>query len=397
MSTFEVKVVQVRSIEPIPDADAIELAVIGEYRSVVKKGDFVPGQYAVYIPEASLIPATLLEKMGLTGKLAGPDKNRVKAIRLRGCLSQGILYPVYCTNPFAHGGRGQHEIELGLEEEYSMSVDLGDDVSKALGITKWEPAIPVSMSGEVYNAGQHITYNYDIENFKWHPEVLQDGEEVQFTEKLHGTFCQLIYIPTSIANNTNAMHENHLRVTGDYYDGYFALASKGLGGQGLCFKWGDPEQYNVYQKAVIEYLPHIAFVLEKHHTDVPVMIMGEVFGDGIQDLHYGMKNTFSFRVFDIRVGYRDKGYFIDDEDLDDMCFLFGIPRVPVVYRGPFTKEIMLQYTHHKKSQLDENQLSEGIVVKPTKERIDPSMGRVVLKSINEDYLMRKNKNATEYQ
>ena len=292
---------------------------------------------------------------------------------------------------------GQHEIEL---INGSRSVSLGDDVAEDLGIVKWSPPIPASMSGEVYNAGQHITYDYDIENFKWHPDVLLDGEEVQFTEKLHGTFCQLIHIPMSIAHNSNALHKDHLRVTGHGYDCYFALASKGLGGQGLCFRWGDPERYNVYQRAVVDHLPRIADTIAQCQLvpqDRPVMIMGEVFGDGIQDLHYGMKNTFSFRIFDIRFGYRADGYFVDDSHLDSLCALFNIPRVPVVYRGPFSKEIMLQYTHHTKSKLDENQLSEGIVMKPTKERVDPSMGRVVLKSINEDYLLRKNKNATEFQ
>ncbi|TFG98651.1 RNA ligase (ATP), partial [Candidatus Thorarchaeota archaeon] len=89
MSTFAVKVARIRAIEPIENADVIELAVIGDYRSVVRKGDFRAGDLAVYVPEASLVPEWLLEKMGLTGKLTGKLKNRVKAMKLRGCLSQG--------------------------------------------------------------------------------------------------------------------------------------------------------------------------------------------------------------------------------------------------------------------------------------------------------------------
>ena len=97
------------------------------------------------------------------------------------------------------------------------------------------------------------------------------------------------------------------------------------------------------------------------------------------------------------VGYRGQGNFVDDEALDKICDLFGVPRVPVVYRGPFSKEIMLQYTNYCKSELDQGQMREGIVIKPVIERRDASLGRVVLKSINEEYLLRKNKNATEYQ
>lgn len=393
MSTFEVKIVQVKAIEPIADADAIELAVVGDYRSVVRKGDYAVGALAAYIPEASVIPDDLLEMMGLTGKLAGKQHNRVKAVRLRGCLSQGILLQAHCVNPFAHGGVGRYEIDLPNRQ--SIVVSLGDNVAEQLGITKYNPPIPTCMDGEVYNAGMDITYNYDIENFKWYPDVLVDGEQVQFTEKLHGTFCQLIYLPLSILEPDEI--DTHIRITGDTYDCCFAIASKGMGSEGLCFVWGDPNESNVYQRAVYNHLPTIASVLDPLNFDHPVMIMGEVFGAGIQDLHYGMKNEFSYRIFDVYVGYRGQGNFVDDEALDKICDLFGVPRVPVVYRGPFSKEIMLQYTNYCKSELDQGQMREGIVIKPVIERRDASLGRVVLKSINEEYLLRKNKNATEYQ
>ena len=64
MSSFDVKVTRIRAIEPIENADAIELAVVGDYRSVTRKGDFRAGELAVYIPEASVLPEWLIEKMG---------------------------------------------------------------------------------------------------------------------------------------------------------------------------------------------------------------------------------------------------------------------------------------------------------------------------------------------
>jgi len=104
MSTFSVPVVKIKSITPIPDADSIDVAEVMGYRCVVKRGEFMPGQLAAYIPEDSIVPIWLLEKMGLwdtsknKGKLAGPDGNRVKAIRLRGVMSQGLLYPIQSEN-----------------------------------------------------------------------------------------------------------------------------------------------------------------------------------------------------------------------------------------------------------------------------------------------------------
>ena len=124
MSDFAVPVVTIRAIEPIPNADAIELAVVGEYRSVVRKGQYHPGDLAVYLPEAAIIPADLLERLGLTGKLSGGAKNRVKAIKLRGCLSQGILH---------------NEIPPGAVVD--------DDVAAYFDIVKYNPKNPAHMAG----------------------------------------------------------------------------------------------------------------------------------------------------------------------------------------------------------------------------------------------------------
>ena len=92
MSEFEVKTYPV-IIERHPDADLLELARIGDYYSIVLKGQFQTGDTCAYIPEASVIPDNLIAKMGLEGKLAGRAHNRVKAIKLRGVLSQGLVYP----------------------------------------------------------------------------------------------------------------------------------------------------------------------------------------------------------------------------------------------------------------------------------------------------------------
>lgn len=93
MSTFEVKVYAAK-IEVHPNADAIELARISDYLSIVKKGQFKNGDLVVYIPAGALLPEWILKKLELEGKLAGKDKNRIKAIRLRGILSEGVIFPI---------------------------------------------------------------------------------------------------------------------------------------------------------------------------------------------------------------------------------------------------------------------------------------------------------------
>ena len=127
---FESRVYSLR-IEPHPNADRLELAAIGGFRCVVGKDSFVDGDLAAYIPEGAICPEWLIAELGLEGKLAGSKKNRVKAVQLRGALSQGLVYPV-------RDGmiRGRQVVE-------------GDDVTELLELVKYEPPIPISMQGEV--------------------------------------------------------------------------------------------------------------------------------------------------------------------------------------------------------------------------------------------------------
>jgi len=85
---------------------------------------------------------------------------------------------------------------ISLEDGSHHPVEVGDNVIVFLGITKYEPPIPICMAGEVFNA-HGKTIKYDIENYKMHPDVLNVGEEVVMTEKLHGCVAphSLIMLP----------------------------------------------------------------------------------------------------------------------------------------------------------------------------------------------------------
>jgi len=99
MSTFSVKVRKIE-ILPHPNADALELAQVDDYRCVVKKGQYKTGDLVVYIPEAAVVPEWILKQYNFwnekenKGMLAGSLGNRVKAIKLRGELSTGIILPI---------------------------------------------------------------------------------------------------------------------------------------------------------------------------------------------------------------------------------------------------------------------------------------------------------------
>lgn len=175
MATFEARVYRL-TIEEHPNADALELARVGDYRSIVRKGQFRTGDLGVYIVEGSIVPKWILQSMGLwddtsdKGHLAGPNGDRVKSVKLRGILSTGLIYPVI------EDAMGNGQIIAGSENGAFCNVVEGQDVASELGIEKYSPPIPIHMAGEVFNA-HGMTLKYDIENFRRYCTSHQEGDE----------------------------------------------------------------------------------------------------------------------------------------------------------------------------------------------------------------------------
>ncbi len=387
MSTFEVKVYKLE-ILPHPNADKIELAKVGDYLSVVKKGEFKTGDLGVYIPEQALVPHWILKEIGLDGKLDGSEKNRVKAHKFRGVLSQGIVYPV-------HQGKRIHKPGLASSDPKDMSCTLavkeGTDVTEFLGITKWEPVIPQHMKGKAIGANLSITVNYDIENIKKYNEMFKPGEIVAITEKVHGTFIQVGYVGPK-------------NFDPKLYLGSYTVSSKGLGARGILLSQLD--ETNVYSKIANDRrydlgvkLPCIRGEYKELIGEEPIYIMGEIYGPGIQKgFGYGLTGgETAFCMFDIAYGTRGNTKYIDFNTLHRISKNYGIPMVPLIYVGPFNKKILETCTNGAELVSGKHMhMREGSVVKPLVERIDDRAGRVILKSISEAYLLRKGE-VTEYQ
>lgn len=378
MSSFAVRLTRIRTIEPIPNADAIELAVIGDYRSVVRKGDFSEKEMVVYIPEQALVPAWLLKSMGLEGKLAGPEKNRVKAAKFRGCLSQGLCLAVRQLKATT--------ASMVIDEVGNTAVfKEGEDVAPMLGIEKYEPYVPQNFAGELY-AAFDFTLHYDIENFKTYPDILQEGEEVIFTEKLHGSFCGVGIVPPSGASEKHWMDR-------------VVVFSKGLGAQGLCLlSCENNTKSNAYIQALqrLDVFNKLMSLEASFKIEQPWFFLGEVYGPGIQDntFTYGHKET-SFRVFDVAVGFRGHQHFLDYTAQTFLVNGAGLDQVPLLYRGPFSRDAMVRHTSGKETVSGNNaHMREGIVIKPVEERSHNELGRVILKSVSAEYLLRKG--GTEY-
>ena len=410
MSTFSCPVVRVSSVEDHKNADRLSIVKMEGlgYTCISGKLDdgsprYKVGDFVVYIPSASVLPEWLLKSMDFwneeTGKgfLSGADGNIVRPKRLRGIFSEGVLFPItFVADEDGHDGdywlTGENEDHV-LPSHHVNGVfgPSGIDVAEILGITKYEPPIPTGMSGEVANLFGS-TVRYDFERIESVPDIFEIGEPVVASEKLHGSFCCIRYVPNL----------NHPEMFGS--NGDILVHSKGLGAQGLAFKNNESNNGNIYVqtirglilngfdtkiRTVVQELA--AEAMNASLPEMSVAILGEVYGRGVQDLHYGLDKP-GFRVFDILLGDNTWATKIG---MLSICERLGLEMVPELYVGPFDLAA-LEKVRNGKTMLGGDNVREGIVVRSSTEATHPYHGRKIAKMISQNYLLRKSKDATEY-
>jgi RNA ligase (TIGR02306 family) len=373
MSDFKVEVTEVLEVKPIPDADRIEEVKIRGFSVVSQKGLYKPGQAVVYAPESSIIPNWLLEKYSFN--LAGSNKNRVKPIKIRGVLSEGIIIPLTRIGNQWYVELEGDALPPGIPKDY-VHVKKGQDVAKLYGIEKYVPEIPTHMAGNVINS-TGFTHNYDVENIKKYNDVLIDGEPVTITSKLHGTQIQIGIYPSEKGSEEGCK---------------LIVASKGISHQGLSFNI-ETNPDNVYVRVANKTIETInpQYWYDQFDEDkTPICIFGEVVGPKIQKgFNYGY-STPSLEVFDIYIGMPNKGSWVPRKELPSYVERMGLKTVPFIYDGPWDYSRLKEWTNQK---VCEGHIDEGIVI--CADRPFDNYERVLLKSISESYLLRKGK-TTEY-
>lgn len=161
-----------------PNADTLDLINASGFQFVSKTGTYKDKDYAIVIPDKSILPDSI--KPFFIDYLKGPEKNRVGEIRIRGCESQGILLSAEKIKEIAN---------LNIDE-----IELDVDISAKLGITKYEPPIPLDMAGQLELMANRPQI-YDSNQFASNSDQFEDGELIYITEKLHGASCYILAYP----------------------------------------------------------------------------------------------------------------------------------------------------------------------------------------------------------
>lgn len=380
-------VVRISEVTKHPNADQLELTQACGNPVIIKAGTFKAGDLAAYIPVDTLVPTA----NPCFSFLAKPDRthHRVRAIKLRGVFSMGLLVP--CPDGLRVGDPVVDR--LGLEKYLTPSeraeLTEGDNRSKAHARRQANgPKLPV----------------YGLDPYRKYQHVLTEGEEVVITEKIHGCNARYLY------QNGRLYVGSHRTMRG---------ASKHR-----FVQWLDRMRVRLKTALGIKHRAHVvaelgdvwwsvakSYDLEQKLKAKPGYVLyGEIFGHKVQDMDYGLKCTQEFLAFDVL--NLKTGQFLGFSEFVDFCHGLGIQIVPTLYIGPWREELKaladgntvvgkcigipradgLEVMNAGRFIYDMTgspHIREGVVIKPTTERFHPNCGRVALKLVGEAYHLRK--------
>lgn len=321
-----------------PNADALEIARVGTYALVVQKGLYQDGDVIVMAPKGALLPPEIAEPF--QDYLSGGS--RVKEVRLRGELSQGIVLP------------------LDVVRKYVPDIDtlpFGEDVSEKLGIREYIPPVPSELQGRVERLQVELGIDatiikFDVDNYRINTQEFQEGEEVLITEKVHGS-------------QLNAIS----------FNGKIVVSSKGILKQGLVLH---ESEGNAYWKA-LRNSGMYDFLLARENQEEVVQVVGELIPcQGGYD--YGQTES-TMRVFEYSVNGVPQVYDTLPQFVKDLW-------VPILYRGAFSEDVAVSHSKGMETVSGKQRhIREGCVVTPIVPRHKRRGGWLRLKLINPKYKM----------
>ena len=356
-------------IRPIEGADNIELAMVGGWQAITKKGEYQVGNKVVVATTDAVIPQALSDLMEVTGYLR--KGQRVRTVKLRGVYSECLLIPFKYLAP--------KSLENNVEE--------GHDMMGILGVTKYEP--PVKMV-EMSVGGRKIKYHqnpnfhvyYKFPNLKNVPELFTEEDVVTITRKLHGTNARYGIVrkkKLSLLDRVRKFFGNKW-VEFEYVYGSHNV-EKGSDSQGFYSTdvWRTvADEYKIKEKL----WDYVKTYFIPQHLGSGVVIYGEIYGHGIQkNYEYGL-NDIKFAGFDVEINGEYKDFSIERGIFNTL----DLPTVEVLYKGNWSKEEQDKYVFG--NFIEGTKVPhEGVVVKSvTGDR--HKVGKV----INPDYLIYGEKN-----
>ena len=333
-------------VEPIENADFIELVHVLGWQCVAKKGEFKAGDCCVYFEIDSFLPikeefeflrASSYKKNELVG-----EGFRLKTQTFRGQISQGMCLPMSILE-----NNGWH----GLPE--------GTDVSNLLGVKKFEmPEMAMSNGNAIGELPGNVPHTDEI-RIQAMPELLKEfaGKPYYISTKIDGS-------SHSISYDANGFH-----ATGHNYE----------------YKDDGSSGFYEFVKKLDMPAKLRAYVNENRLSDI--VIQGEYAGPGIQKNRLQLRGP-EWYVFDIRIN----GKRLNLQNLLALCRMFGLTAVPVEETAtdlPAHYPTVEALLARADGTYPNGGKKEGIVIRPTEPVYSALLGGALsVKIINNKYLLK---------
>ncbi len=322
---------KIKNIESIEGAEAIEKASVLGWQLVIRKAEFKIGDLCVYFEIDSVLPDRP------EFEFIRAKTNRIKTIKLRGQISQGICFPLTI-----------------LPDGTSVEEDM--DVTELLGVTKFEPPIPANLAGEIKGLFPSSIPKTDETRVQVLEALLKkhEGTSCYITEKLDGS-----------------------SVTFYLKDNEFGVCSRNLD---LLFN----ESNSMWKFALENNLEEKLRALNKN-----IALQGEIIGEGIQKNKYKLRGQtiYFFNVFDI-----DSYRYFSLNELKSTLSNLNLLMVPVIDENYLLENNVAAVIakSQMKSVFNKDTIAEGIVIRPIEEEMDNYImqGRVSFKAINPNFLIK---------
>ena len=353
---------EIKEIYPIIKADAIEVAIVDGWECIVKKSDgFKAGDKVIYIEIDSIMP----EKPEF--EFLRAKKFRIKTIKLRGQISQGLVLP------------------LSFLPDRKKPYELGDDVTEILGVKKYDSQKDQEAFDTSYkNSNKKMSkIQKFLMRFNWYkkrqlkksptaafPDWIQktDEERIQNLPRLYETW-----------KKSGILFQGTEKLEGQSGT-YFEIKANRKNKFGVCsrnvyLKMANNSSYwNIANNKNIKML---LTDLMKSYKATNIVLQGEIIGPNIQKNIYKLKE-YDFYAYNLIID----GEKLSTNEIEDILSQYGINTVPVIYDYQPLPEKMqdLIELSKGKSVLNPEQDREGIVWRSKD-------GRISFKAINPDYLL----------
>lgn len=304
---------RIKDLSPIPGADRIELAKIQGWDVVVQKGLYEVGDLCVYFEIDSILPPrSWCEFMA-------SRKYRVKTIRLRKQISQGLAIPLSDVDDLSY-----------------MELKEGADVTSLVGVKKHDPQSDRERKAYSQSKRNPPPHKWML-RFSWGrkihqilyprskgswPEWFPKTDEVRIQNisdiSTHVAGREL-YVTEKLDGQSVTMFYHRTQKVGLFSRGLFGVCSRNIWYKTPIENnwWGVTESLGVQEK--------LENYCNFHKRSLA--IQGEIIGPSIQGNHYDRKDreVYFFNVWDI-----ERGCYLNLEEKIEVLGDLRLDYVPIL-------------------------------------------------------------------